>query len=169
MSVTVAQKPQLHYAAQPRGGAAPGESPVRTVPPAGRGGAGSVLLLRIREQLAALEWQRRCMAGPVPQGTVVVFEYSKWSWMSSGVPDAWRKLYASVSPPGLKSTATVFLRDMPTPTGKKRRLVAVDIDPPQRPPFGGRFVLTVSARGSSVRARVRFCLSSPRPPRTPCR
>ena len=56
---------------------------------------------RVRDQWQVLTWQERCMAAPVPPGTVVYDTY--WGDYSSvgGVPFAWSSLYAAISPPVL--------------------------------------------------------------------
>ena len=148
MTATVAEKPQLDYAP--------------TVPWRRRRLVRSlfwVLLLvvlagtfyfaypRVREQLQVLEWQRRCIAAPVPPDTLV-FEEREWgtNYLIGGVPSAWTTLYAAISPPGLQSQSTVFLREMRNPAGK-RRLVAVDIDRTRMwRPTQGPYVINLSAR-----------------------
>lgn len=112
-------------------------------------GAGILAYPRVREQLQVLEWQRRCMAAPVPPGTLVL-EDRDWLFPSgtgsAGVPFVWRSLYGAISPPGLNSASTLFLQDMRTPAGR-RRLVAVDIDrPPMWRPWREPYVLNLSAR-----------------------
>jgi hypothetical protein len=107
---------------------------------------GTVLIYpRVRDQWQVLDWQARCMAAPVPPDAVVFKSYSWTVSDAGGIPFAWRKLYAAISPPGLGSKSTVFLHEMRTPGGK-RRLVAVDIDwTPMRPGFGP-YSLGLSAR-----------------------
>jgi hypothetical protein len=108
---------------------------------------GAVLIFpRVREQWQVLDWQARCMAAPVPRDSVVFITYSGEVSDSGGVPFAWTKLYATISPPGLASGSTVFLQEMRTPGGKQR-LVAVDIDwATVRARFRGPRHLSLSAR-----------------------
>jgi hypothetical protein len=88
---------------------------------------GAVLYPRVLDQWQLLDWQGRCMAAPVPRNAVVFKAYRGGISDGGGVPFAWTKLYATISPPGLASGSTVFLQEMQTPAGK-RRLVGVDID-----------------------------------------
>ena len=148
MTATAAEKPQLDYAP--------------TVPWRRRRTARAIFWLllllvvtgacyvaypRVRWQLQVLDWQRRCLAGPIPPDTLVYDERESGVYdLVGGVPSVWGKLYAELSPPGLAAQSTIFIREMRTPGGK-RRLVSVDIDRAQRRlGFRSPKVINLSAR-----------------------
>jgi hypothetical protein len=105
-------------------------------------GAGVYWFPLLREHVVLQVLQRRCM-NYTPPADEVVFEkdaeraaqlLSDPRYQSTGsappatylVPKDWADLYATLSPPGLKSWGTVFLGEMKTREGD-RRLVAIDM------------------------------------------
>jgi hypothetical protein len=73
-------------------------------------------------QARLLYWQSRCMNYSAPADRIV-YSTRGSVWV---IPAEWSKFYALMSPPGLHSEATVFLRERISPMGN-RRLVAVDM------------------------------------------
>jgi hypothetical protein len=71
-------------------------------------------------------WYDRCLAHQPPLGTVVQNDGPPSANNTAYVPDAWRRFYTLLSPPGFQSNGTVFLGGRRTPTGRKV-LVAVDL------------------------------------------
>ena len=104
---------------------------------------------QVNEHIKLQVWQRRCLNHQPPADQVVYSEDPqisaslladpRYQSMPTSTPSAflvpkyWADLYATVSPPGLRSNGTVFLGRMRTPDGKER-LVAIDmtIDNPGR-------------------------------------
>jgi hypothetical protein len=147
MTVRVAEKPRLDYAPAVPWRRTRSARLLLVLLLLAIGAGGAVLVYpRAKVHLQVLEWQRRCMAAPVPPGTVVLEDRDGFYQSGQGVPFVWRSLYGAMSPPGLNSASTVFLQEMRTPAGR-RRLVAVDIDrAPGIRPFRGPYVLNLTAR-----------------------
>ncbi len=74
----------------------------------------------------ALYWQRQCMTYNISPSQPVLQAIANQSPQSSVVAAPWRRLYALLSPPGLRSEGTVFLHERTSPGGH-HRLVAVDL------------------------------------------
>jgi hypothetical protein len=97
---------------------------------------------QVNEHVLLQVWQRRCLNHHPPADQVVYTEDPQRAAALLGdpryqsmpastpaaflVPTYWSDLYATVSPPGLKSHGTVFLGRMRSATGIER-LVAVDM------------------------------------------
>ena len=98
---------------------------------------------RVREHVMLQVWQRRCLSYTPPVGEVVYDgdpqraaallardgRYQKMPGSTAGaflVQPAWSNLYATLSPPGLRSHGTVFLGTLRTPDGEDR-LVGIDM------------------------------------------
>jgi hypothetical protein len=122
----------------------------------------------LREHVVLQVLQRRCLSHSMSPDEVVfdpdpqLARIGRLKPGTRSVPTYWNDFYARLSPPGLKSDATLFLGRMKRPDGRER-LVAIDatlILPPQSSPYYGLLLTARVIEPSGLLNRPRLVATS---------
>lgn len=79
------------------------------------------------DHLRMLWYQHACLTYESVPGEAAYDETGRAKLAAPLVPQCWTNFYTAYSPPGFRSTGTVFLHSLRTTTGGAERLVALDI------------------------------------------